>query len=983
MWRDSQWHKKKDIFDLWGDNIFPLQNDTHKAICRVFFLRHGETDNIDGIKSDEIPLNDIGKEQIEKAGILFQELWLTKENTIILYGEKSKRIIETKNILDGFNIWTFQNNCLLETTQKKLNSETWTIENINSHIEDNATQFQRIIALTHKEILKSFQEKDGKFNNHKNIILLGHKSSPWFHEIAKERPVPIILDSSRINTGEISEMDISKENKFIDYDKHKEILFISTKNIQDVVAILQNEPWLQKAIDNFRNKKTIIFELQNEVNEYFKNHPWLYKKYIVSNNLDLALFCTANLIKENEYTFLQNALPSLIKKSLTISQILALFSLFIDGDASFIGDETFKEEDPNHRHIELFLKIIITEKGTKEIVSELRKSCTEKHILNIIDYYEGLIENYNYNVLPQIEDIRNKSLDERFHAKNGKKIGNNFEISDEEVRGNCLNILLNWEQFSYIRWDGGSGKSFFSAYLQEKIRENYFTYQWKSIFPIFIQMRWKRLEEVVNDINKQCWHIKWIRTNIYCFFESLDESRCSNIEEIRKLLNLDYFTEYNAKAIISTRKGYLDRGIGWNRTRYSIAWMKNPMEYVSDYFEWDEKKVEKYKLLEGKIGEKYINENSLFVSILCELIRFQGDYIEKVNNKWDLFESITYERLSKREGEKRDENIDWEASLQEREEKRDQSTMDKIHALGTIAYEKNFKRLKITNRNIKEVMSNIWIHQNIQSLSFLFRSNEAGNYEFIHKSIESYFLLKKFKDSYNKIWRHVNEQYSPHETLELFLIATKEGYTDMIKTLLDATDRSDWKNQNCGIAFEWACSNGQKEIVELMIDKVVNLDGRYKLKKTIFISTCASWQKEIAQLLATRIKGIHKEDINGCDAFIHACANWEKEIAEWLIEQWADINRKDIRWRSAFMRACYRWHRGIVELLIDKIKNINELDNYGHTCLTLATDWKVRELITQKMEEVETKKKNTFPYNAKTAIINFFQKKKPQQADNL
>jgi hypothetical protein len=49
--------------------------------------------------------------------------------------------------------------------------------------------------------------------------------------------------------------------------------------------------------------------------------------------------------------------------------------------------------------------------------------------------------------------------------------------------------------------------------------------------------------------------------------------------------------------------------------------MKDPMKYVEEFFDGNSKLIEKYKQLQNQIREGYMQENSLFVTILCELIK--------------------------------------------------------------------------------------------------------------------------------------------------------------------------------------------------------------------------------------------------------------------------------------------------------------------------------------------------------------------------
>jgi len=55
------------------------------------------------------------------------------------------------------------------------------------------------------------------------------------------------------------------------------------------------------------SQKIWISDLQNKINDYFKNNPHLYNIYLSQGNEDLRVFCLANLFKQcdtlyQEYT---------------------------------------------------------------------------------------------------------------------------------------------------------------------------------------------------------------------------------------------------------------------------------------------------------------------------------------------------------------------------------------------------------------------------------------------------------------------------------------------------------------------------------------------------------------------------------------------------------------------------------------------------------------------------------------------------------
>jgi len=66
--------------------------------------------------------------------------------------------------------------------------------------------------------------------------------------------------------------------------------------------------------------------------------------------------------------------------------------------------------------------------------------------------------------------------------------------------------------------------------------------------------------------------------------------------------------------------------------------------------------------------------------------------------------------------------------------------------LEEIAYKKRIQESKSINEEIGAIIEKYNINKDRQSLGFLLKIDDNGSYDFIHKSFESYFLLRYFKE---------------------------------------------------------------------------------------------------------------------------------------------------------------------------------------------------------------------------------------------
>lgn len=292
-------------------NLGSIQKQTQEVICRIFFVRHGQSKeeyrNLWLPQDPTAELSKLWEDQIHKVWQKFEELWIDDTNAVIVYAWWTTRIIQSKKKLEKYNIgvtkWNSLENPLLETTRKKYNPETKAMESEKSHMQGVAEQLKNMVDLVHWEILESFKQSDGIYSDKKNIILLGHKSSEGFPELANESKEDTILHSLRIKPGEMFELDIGAANKLINYEKNKDVLHLTGDNYVDILKILWQEEEIRKEIKRFNDKEIQLYELQNLINRHFKGHPELYEKHLSSDNEDLRVFCLVNMFELCEAWF--------------------------------------------------------------------------------------------------------------------------------------------------------------------------------------------------------------------------------------------------------------------------------------------------------------------------------------------------------------------------------------------------------------------------------------------------------------------------------------------------------------------------------------------------------------------------------------------------------------------------------------------------------------------------------------------------------
>lgn len=974
-------HKHNDLNDI--------KQRTQDVICRIFFLRHGDTwttSDLSNIQYHDAKLNEKWQQEMIDACDRLVNMWCKPEDTLIIYSpwseEKVERIVESQErFLENW----FTDFCIddrLDTSKRVIGLDGKnTLNQPRSVVKlRKSLEIAELIQIDLIDALKSYTW----YAKYKNIVLLWHRANSAFTEIAKQIGEPLEIGKRKIETGEILQHDINKSYEIIPYHNRKNILCLTNDNISKILSILIKENWLDKYIQAFNSKKINIYELQNIINGYCSEHLELYEKYLASENEDLRVFCLVNLIKLKKYSYIEENMWCIVNSD-NILYLQHVIGAIIDWEEKNIVNDMIECIDICLRNLYLGgkvntnLQVYIDEKIKNK--EELKERC---------EYYTKLIEYHKNNILPELSNIRNKSLDGRYHTidynqkekdpKDIKIIDNNFSISDPKIENNCLSILEN-NQIVVLEGDGWAGKSFFSLYLQEQLKNNKFRYWGRSYCPIYIQLNGKDIDEVRRKIEywKNTFE-KYGDTLVY-FFESLDESKICDEKNVKWLL--DYIRENDMKAIISTRVWYINIKENTSSVNnYFLNGMKNPMIYVKEYFKSDTEKIERYIKLQEKVGEKYLWENSLFVVMLCELVDWWQD-VNEISGSRELFGALVEKRLCNRENKKlwRELNNNIKSNIGGLEKK---ELMKRIGMLKKIAYKKYIGE--------KIDMDKIFGNMDPEALSFLFRIDEKGNYDFIHKDFEEYFFLRYISSDVELLKSLLEKPILSFRSREIFYMTAKQWYNELFSKILDLWVDIDYvainvsfmevcmrwnlhaakllfekykskirMNQNDSL--EYACHKWNIELAQWLIDnfnvntwnilktvdneshimrymKKNGLERKFNKMQTIFKLHCSEGNIKVVKWLLDEYKIELDDDIKK-ESIGTVCMHWHIDIAKLLFERWNDkIKETDFFWRTYFMQACENWHLDLAELLLDQGIDIDAGDRSGFNAFMRAcTKW--------------------------------------------
>jgi len=441
-----------------------------ETIGKLFFTRHGETTEVKVSSDKQKPnarLSEKGIQQVKKNAIKLKRLLDLKSKIVFVYDGNTERTKESLFYLlseifpDSINIDQEYNEDNFGKLIKKIENNVevkasgglWTMEKdfidekyIPNRQIDQSVRKDKVKDKTSTLLFKLLSNK-----NSLQYVLVWHKSNA---ESIVKAWMPNSNKKMRIDHDEIIDLDIVEseirkweldyEVKYYDEDTEtlnitqKDKLYLNANNIDGILNSLKDIENIKDKIELFDEKKCSLVELQNFINDYFQDHIELYLKDF--DNFDLNLFCLANLINFNYVQTVDGALSkikNIINKEDSNTSLKATFDVLADSHL-----------------LELFLRIIyVDEKVNDELKSYFKERYSnDQEITKRIEYYDNLMKNYKHNIKPQIDNIRNKSIDARFQTyRENKTIDDKFDLWDKDIEENCLNILDN-NQIVCIEW---------------------------------------------------------------------------------------------------------------------------------------------------------------------------------------------------------------------------------------------------------------------------------------------------------------------------------------------------------------------------------------------------------------------------------------------------------------------------------------------------------------------------------------------------
>jgi len=966
----------------WEDNnnFKNIQQQTQEVICRIFFVRHGKTD-FEG-KSPQLSdtqLSEEWKNEMHAVAKRLKRLWANKQNTLLLCrpGEKNemKRIVESKEILEQYDIGTYESEILLDTTEKieKIDPETWEKQIKSSKEHHNASWDKYSEAGILMEKIRTQEQ----YSKYKHIILLGHKSNDALLEILqwKKEKDETTLNPWRVKTWVIYEGDIKEDKEYANYEKQKEKLYIHNKNITGMVNILRQEEWLRGYIESFFKKELKIFELQNSINAYFTQNPKFYEKYLASENVDLRVFCLANLIRLEKYT--------------------VLLEVYMQNTHTLSEDE--KDILLKHHSIAEIKEIITKHFVDKRTLRKKEESeLFKKHWLD--NYYNELKDKCKID--EKVKSIQEKSLDEKVkkHCEWGvlqRELSQIIEKKD--TKENIMYELKKIDIKTIVQWlkdkkkyvlpaHVGSGKS---IWISDFVKNIHYTH--KVIFYEWSEIRNLEQRETIKE--------KITENTILCI-DAIDEI---NIDQVKQKIKQDIVWLWCGIMVTGRLSEYNDKKNDGFET-LEMKWIDKE-KFITSRVEESKRNAVKKTLEHSNLAWE-IEWNPLLLNFVCMLAndyeKFQWLGIQKledIKNKGDLYENVVKLILCKHQSAKINNNpYSWNSEEIQEKLKKDLNTLAKFsYFLYQYKDDENFKD------KFQEFKSNNWItNTDFNHLNILFKVNEDSKYWFIHKSFEEFFLMKymeKNKDllekeinqesmfniacdfcnfemikavwekSNNNImdeekpyfisgkWFNINNQiYHDHMFLAKNILNTNLikflviNYIDNINelnlwyqlSLLDYSilyknieligflieNWSDvfWYENMRRSPFERACGCMSFEWIQHILNIIDNQMSFVHIQSW-FNSACLYWNFEVMKKLFNK----YSKDISIHEWFLEFCSSSKdesiinhKKIVDFFIEWWLDINKANSEWDTWIVLASKYWNKKIVSYLIEKWVHIND-----------------------------------------------------------
>lgn len=1000
-----------------------IKQDAQDVICRVFSRRHGiskieEQYWTEAKQAPNVLLSVNGKKEMEDLADEFIGFGCKPEDTVIVYSpqdeewNKIRRIIQSKNILQSRLQCTAIPTNLLNTWVK-IEDSKWELVNQSDRIVGKMQHTYESVKLTRHEILKSFNSLEWVYSKYKNIILLSHKSNETGIDITSTPETNTITISW--NKDDWShDLDIVRNNegkaKYKNHKAEKDILQITSKNIDKILISFKDETELLDRITVCKKENRAIFEIQNIVNTYFKKYPELYERYLNTWNLDLTLFCLANLIENLEIDIVRKNTKDLVQSHK--NQLKSIFDLIM-------------ANIPDIKIYEFFIKELFSlRKKYKLILPDNLVCYIRDKAKSNMDFL--LIMNYYENIYPLVQDIRSKSLDMRivnwediepefnFDKENWyldlflKDEKTNIKIIKEKQAATREKFRLIYEEMKngkealedsllldmlskisrkiqYIEADAGSGKSFLLSQIQEKLKSVDFKRWNKSYFPIFLSLSW--IEKTVDIIAK----VKQIKSNYLennntkksntiLVLDSLDESW---LDEYEIKLLFKYLTEFSGKVIITSRKWYIpkekenkDEDRKKTKENIDITQLKeieNINWYVQKYFnnkEHKDKKLENFNSFRQNKWLNWIEKNPLILSMICFLID-TWENIEKISTISDLYEKIIDLRLLNRENNK-DKNS-RQVIVRENDDKLKKKIIDKRKQfLSELAYENVFEWMNLSKDIFDRIQQQEGKAYNLlipddDCLNLLFRKNNNQEYDFVHQSFKEYFAAKYLLNLHdeNEIVKKIKEGMRKREPFSsditkynilyfmLKYFSEDKAYNKLLFNCIKKIDHSYLYDTLFRFSEEW-----NKSVVEFLLKTWINVDD-WDWEWNALMYACRWGKKNVFDFLIKEWADIKKiVKLHRKTALMFACQWWNLKIIDFLIRNWVKINEKNSSRETCLFYAVRNWNLDVIKLLVKNDRDIINMKNKIGDCVLRWWSNEIIEFLIKEWCDVKEENKD-------------------------
>ncbi len=738
--------------------------------ARIYCIRHGmSVQEKEGkkLQTADTPLCEDAKKQYKENAEKLKRFWVKSENTYLLYCEETDdekivvRIAESAGLI-AEGIWIPPERIIktmswLDTTDKDDDVVNRRISITKSISIDFAVQLLakiwgntvwdiNIICIIHKSNIEGIQE--GIFQNKED----------------RESHLPKM---DEIETGEITCIDVDRAWRPLNYKRRLDILRFDEGNYESILNVLKWEEELQNIFHLFKTWKIQIWELQNYVNGYFQWNPECFSRFLNDKNSsrDMRVFCLANLIKSkkpkdkesiqtyiHQFRSLKSSLPleilRIFIKDLEISEISKeafLVSLFYANSAQKSEIYTLCKDNP--------IKDILTK--IENIIPILKKSNERSLSIftnsldTIIQKQEWLISRWLFTFQRKSEKELEKLREEKQWRLSKKDEYNKISIKMESI--------LSSDSFVHVLFGNvGNGKSTELAKMKFEIDNN------PNYISLFYTAKTHNRVNITEEIrgNIDSLQTYFPEKKIVVFFDGIDELNRNIREDI--LAGLKELHSIWVKIILGSRPLWFDKyenvdiqtvHFGKIEINEREKFLRSRLENLGIWAEMMEKKLQEIEVfLEKPTLSEDIKETPLILYFLTELC-VNGE-LGTIKNRTDLYERMIEKILTKHQGRKTSEDEESNPPLGKLHLKSLKQTLSFCAYLMHKKRDKERKDETVLKREDvkiylkKFIMLNTEIEPDEEELEklvdkiFLLYQLEWGEYQFILKSFEEYFLAR-------------------------------------------------------------------------------------------------------------------------------------------------------------------------------------------------------------------------------------------------